>query len=111
MMAVDWSQSWHIWLGGCWDRYNFEFAHLGDPLVSYNSGNFRSSDISQYLKLAKLALDGLLICLRDTGSDGTEFQQALVEKSSWVGSPPSPPPLPITPISPPILGQIEHPLA
>jgi hypothetical protein len=100
-------------MGGCCNRYNFEVTILGDTLQQHNSGNFHPSDILHYLEIAKLTLNSLLLCTRDTGSKGAEFQPELVEKSSGVASPPSFPPayLPTTPISLPILGQILCPFA
>jgi len=74
----------------------------------HSSSNFRPSEIPQYLETDKLAPNSLLACQTDSGSGGTEFQRDLVEKSSVVGSPPPrPPPLPATPISPPIVGQFH----
>jgi hypothetical protein len=58
-----------------------------ETLHWHSSRNFHPSDISQYLEIAQLALNILLICLGDSGCKGAEFQIELVEKSSGVGSP------------------------
>jgi len=83
---------------------------LENRLHWYKSGNFRSSDTSQYLQTAKLSPNSLLPCKRDSGSEGTEFKPELAEKSCGVDShlPPPPPLLAAAPVSLPLRGRIPR---